>query len=83
MAKAELSADELRFTDVDHYNHEALCALDPAEGRGVGIARYIRDAEDPQSTGDWEPVSALVAAALAPGQLRGPPAGRARASGTT
>jgi hypothetical protein len=24
MAKAELSADELRFTDVDHHNHEAL-----------------------------------------------------------
>ena len=46
--KKELSGAELRyFTDVDHHDHEALGAL--ADGRGVGIARYIRDAEDPQA----------------------------------
>jgi RimJ/RimL family protein N-acetyltransferase len=44
--KDELSAAELRyFTDVDHHDHEALGALDPG-GRGVGIARYVRDAND-------------------------------------
>jgi RimJ/RimL family protein N-acetyltransferase len=48
--KKELSAAELRyFTDVDHHDHEALGALDQAGGHGVGIARYIRDAGDPQA----------------------------------
>jgi RimJ/RimL family protein N-acetyltransferase len=48
--KKELSAAELRYlTDVDHHDHEALVALDAADGRGVGIARYIRDAGDPQA----------------------------------
>jgi RimJ/RimL family protein N-acetyltransferase len=37
------------LTDVDHHDHEALGALDQADGRGVGIARYVRDAEDPQA----------------------------------
>jgi GNAT superfamily N-acetyltransferase len=46
-ADARLLADN--FTDVDHHNHEALGALDHADGRGVGIARYIRDAADPQA----------------------------------
>ena len=46
--KDELSAAELRyFTDVDHHDHEALGALDHADGRGVGVARYVRDAERP------------------------------------
>lgn len=48
--KKELSAAELRyFTDVDHHDHEALAALDRAGGHGVGIARYVRDAGDPQA----------------------------------
>jgi RimJ/RimL family protein N-acetyltransferase len=48
--KKELSAAELRYlTDVDHHDHEALAALDRAGGHGVGIARYVRDAEDPQA----------------------------------
>ena len=48
--KKALSAAELRyFTDVDHHDHEALGALDQAGGHGVGIARYIRDAGDPQA----------------------------------
>lgn len=50
--KDELSAAELRyFTDVDHHDHEALGALDPG-GRGVGIARYVRDAHDPHAAGN-------------------------------
>jgi RimJ/RimL family protein N-acetyltransferase len=48
--KTTLSASELRyFTDVDHHDHEALGALSPADGRGVGIARYIRDPADPEA----------------------------------
>ena len=47
--KKELSPAELRyFTEIDHHDHEALGALDHADGRGVGVARYVRDAEDPQ-----------------------------------
>ncbi|MGH3160451.1 MAG: GNAT family N-acetyltransferase [Streptosporangiaceae bacterium] len=47
-SKTTLSAAELRyFTEVDHYDHEALVALSPAGQRGVGIARYIRDPDDP------------------------------------
>ena len=48
--KKMLSAAELRYlTDVDHHDHEAIGALSPAEGRGVGVARYIRDADDPRA----------------------------------
>src|SRR5947207_5029919 len=48
--KKELSAAELRYlTDVDHHDHEALAAVDRAGGQGVGIARYVRDAGDPQA----------------------------------
>ena len=48
--KKELSPAELRYlTDVDHHDHEALGALDHADGRGVGIARYVRDAADPRA----------------------------------
>jgi len=48
--KDELSAAELRyFTDVDHHDHEALGALDHVSGGGVGIARYVRDRDDPQA----------------------------------
>ena len=48
--KEALSAAELRyFTDVDHHNHEALGALDHARGGGVGIARYVRDRDDPRT----------------------------------
>jgi GNAT superfamily N-acetyltransferase len=35
------------FTGVDHRDHEALGALDHVRGGGVGIARYVRDREDP------------------------------------
>jgi RimJ/RimL family protein N-acetyltransferase len=48
--KDELTAAELRYyTNVDHHDHEALGALDPADGGGVGVARYVRDADDPQA----------------------------------
>jgi RimJ/RimL family protein N-acetyltransferase len=48
--KDKLSAGELRYyTDVDHHDHEALVALDPADGRVAGVGRYVRDADDPQA----------------------------------
>ena len=48
--KTTLSATELRyFTEIDHRDHEAIGALSAADGRGVGIARYVRDARDPQA----------------------------------
>ena len=48
--KKELSPAELSYlTDLDHRDHEALGALDRSDGRGVGIARYIRQADDPQA----------------------------------
>jgi len=48
--KDQLSAAELRYlTDIDHHDHEALGALDQADGRGVGVARYVRDAGDPRA----------------------------------
>lgn len=46
--KQRLTPAELRyFTEIDHHDHEALGALNPVDGRGLGVARYIRHAEDP------------------------------------
>ena len=39
-----LTVDELAFfTEIDHVDHEAIGALDPASGEGVGVARYVRE----------------------------------------
>jgi RimJ/RimL family protein N-acetyltransferase len=47
--KPRLSPAELRyFTDIDHHDHEALGARDAADGRGLGIARFIRDPDNPE-----------------------------------
>ena len=47
--KARLSQAELRYlTDIDHHDHEAIGALNQG-GQGVGIARYIRSADDPRA----------------------------------
>jgi RimJ/RimL family protein N-acetyltransferase len=48
--KTTLSAAELRyFTEINHHDHEAIGALSADDGHGVGIARYVRDAGDPQA----------------------------------
>lgn len=48
--KPRLSTRELSaLTDIDHHDHEAVGALDPRDGRGLGIARYIRDVADAAS----------------------------------
>jgi GNAT superfamily N-acetyltransferase len=45
--KPNLTQSELRYlTEVDGHNHEALGATDPETGRGVGIARYVRDPDN-------------------------------------
>jgi len=47
--KPSLTPAELKyFTEIDHHDHEALGALDPVDGRGLGVARFIRHAEDPE-----------------------------------
>ena len=39
----ELTEHMLRYlTEVDHHDHEAMIAIDPDSGQGVGIARFIR-----------------------------------------
>ena len=44
----ELSESMVRYlTDVDHHDHEAVVALDPGTGEGVGVARYVRDSAEP------------------------------------
>jgi len=48
--KRELTPAELSYlTEVDHHDHEALAAVDRAGGRGLGVARYIRSADDAQT----------------------------------
>jgi GNAT superfamily N-acetyltransferase len=45
----ELSESMVRYlTDVDHHDHEAVVALDPETGEGVGVARYVRDRNRPE-----------------------------------
>jgi GNAT superfamily N-acetyltransferase len=47
-AKPRLTPTEVRFfTEVDHHDHEALVAFDAITGRGLGVARFIRDRADP------------------------------------
>jgi RimJ/RimL family protein N-acetyltransferase len=46
--KPQLSERSLAFlTDVDHRDHEALVAVAPGSGQLVGVARFIRDAREP------------------------------------
>jgi hypothetical protein len=43
------SSDQLQeLASVDHRTREAIGALDPQSGEGVGIARYVRDPRDPK-----------------------------------
>jgi RimJ/RimL family protein N-acetyltransferase len=47
--KPSLTASELRYlTETDGHHHEALAAIDPRTGRGIAIARFVRDADDPR-----------------------------------
>jgi GNAT superfamily N-acetyltransferase len=73
--RGPLSQAELSYlTEVDHRDHEALVAVDPEAGEGVGVARFIRSSEDPAVAelavavaDDWQGqgVGSLLAAELA------------------
>jgi len=39
--------DLLYLTEIDHHDHEALIAFDRRSGDPVGVARYVRSADDP------------------------------------
>jgi GNAT superfamily N-acetyltransferase len=79
-----LTASELRYlTEVDHSDHEALVAVDPARSMSVAVARYVRDHERRHS-------AEIAIAVLEPWQGRGLGkalmhglAGRAREEGIT
>lgn len=46
--KPHLSSSELRYlTEVDGHRHEALAAIDPQTGQGIGIGRFVRDRQRP------------------------------------
>jgi GNAT superfamily N-acetyltransferase len=46
----DLSEPLLRhLTEVDHHDHEAIGAIDPATGHGIGIARYVRHPDRPDA----------------------------------
>ena len=48
--KKELSVAELQaLTEVDHHDHEALGAVDPATGEGIGVARFVREPDRPDA----------------------------------
>ena len=48
--KGKLSTSELSFfTEIDHVDHEAIGALDPETGEGLGVARYVRDLDRPHA----------------------------------
>lgn len=42
----DLNEGMVRYlTEIDHHDHEAMIALDEETGEGIGVARYVRDAE--------------------------------------
>ena len=48
--KSRLTTAELSFfTELDHIDHEAIGALDPETGDGLGVARYVRDPDRPHA----------------------------------
>jgi RimJ/RimL family protein N-acetyltransferase len=42
------SAELAYLTEVDHHDHEALIAIEPDSGEPVGVARYVRLADEPE-----------------------------------
>jgi RimJ/RimL family protein N-acetyltransferase len=43
------AADLRRLTSVDHRDHEAIAALSAADGRPIGVIRFVRSADDPET----------------------------------
>jgi GNAT superfamily N-acetyltransferase len=50
MPKQHLGLDDLEYlTEVDHVDHEAIAAVHPRTGAGLGVARYVRDPQRPDT----------------------------------
>jgi GNAT superfamily N-acetyltransferase len=50
VAMPELSEEMVRYlTEIDHHDHEAMIALDEQTGDGIGVARYVRNRERPDT----------------------------------
>jgi GNAT superfamily N-acetyltransferase len=50
LPKAHLTARDLEYlTDIDHVDHEAIGAVEPRTGAGLGVARYLRQTERPHA----------------------------------
>ncbi len=46
----ELTEEMVRYlTEIDHHDHEAIIAIDEATGDGLGVARYVRRQDRPDS----------------------------------
>jgi GNAT superfamily N-acetyltransferase len=46
----ELGEEKVRYlTEIDHHDHEAIIALDEKTGEGLGVARYVRNHERPDT----------------------------------
>jgi GNAT superfamily N-acetyltransferase len=83
-ATPELTADMVDYlTEIDHHDHEAIAAFDERTGEGVGVARYVRRTDRPETAevavtvvDDWQRrgVATVLLEVLA---------GRARAEGIT
>ena len=44
---ARLTSGQLAYlTELDHHDHEALVAIDPASRYGLGVARYVRSRDE-------------------------------------
>jgi GNAT superfamily N-acetyltransferase len=44
-----LTGKQLTYlTEVDHHDHEALVAIEPDGGHGIGVARFVRSETDPE-----------------------------------
>jgi RimJ/RimL family protein N-acetyltransferase len=44
---SHLTDSQLTYlTEVDHHDHEAIIAFEPQTGHGIGVARFVRSAED-------------------------------------
>jgi GNAT superfamily N-acetyltransferase len=50
VAMPHLSEEMVRYLiEVDHHDHEAIIAVDEKSGEGLGVARYVRDRDRPES----------------------------------
>jgi GNAT superfamily N-acetyltransferase len=49
-ATPELTDEMVRYlTQIDHHDHEAMAAFDERTGEGVGVARYVRRGDRPET----------------------------------